>query len=172
MNENKIKMKKLVLSLLIVLFGQATVLAQKDCNLLPKPQQMEVKGGSFALNHVKLVTPVLQSDWEAFVAEAGGQVDGNATRLIEVKLVPAIEGAELNQEEAYRLTVTGKAITIEAVTETGAYWAMQTLRQLAVKKSVGSQIKNCQIVDWEKAPPILLIRSSRNLRLHIAQVLF
>ena len=148
MNENKIKMKKLVLLLLIVLLGQVTVLAQKDYNLLPKPQQMEVKGGSFALNKVKLVTPVLQSAWEAFVKEAGGQVDGRATQLIEVKLVSSIEGAELNQEEAYRLTVTGKGITVEATTETGAYWAMQTLRQLAVKKGGQSLVKNCRIVDW------------------------
>ena len=88
--KNKFVMKKYVLTLLFVLLGQVAVLAQKDCNLLPKPQQMEMKGGSFALNHVKLVTPVLQSDWVAFVTEVGGKVDGQATQRIEVKMVLSV----------------------------------------------------------------------------------
>lgn len=45
--------------LFVLLIGQVSLLAQKDYALLPKPQQMEVKGGNFLLNQVKLNTPVL-----------------------------------------------------------------------------------------------------------------
>ncbi|MBQ8889909.1 MAG: beta-N-acetylhexosaminidase [Bacteroidaceae bacterium] len=141
-------MKKRVFLLATLFLVCVSLMAQKDCMLLPKPQQVEMKGGSFFMGKVKLVADVLQSDWEAFITEAGGEVVDNSSRLIEVKLVPSVEGAKLNQEEAYRLTVSNKAIKVEATTAQGAYWAMQTLRQLSTKKSNGSIVKNCQIVDW------------------------
>ena len=68
-----------------------------------------------------------------------------AARRIEVKLVPEVPGAKLNQEEAYRLVVTPKGIQVEAVTEKGVYWALQTLRQLEEKKG---RYEACEIVDW------------------------
>ena len=141
-------MKKRVFLLATLFLVCVSLMAQKDCMLLPKPQQVEMKGGSFFMGKVKLVADVLQSDWEAFITEAGGEVVDNSSRLIEVKLVPSVEGAKLNQEEAYRLTVSNKAIKVEATTAQGAYWAMQTLRQLSTKKINGSIVKNCQIVDW------------------------
>ena len=141
-------MKKTVFLFVTLFVLCFSAMAQKDCALLPKPQEIEWKGGSFLIGKVKLVTDVLPEEWKAFITEAGGEVMDNSSRLIEVKLVPSVEGAKLNQEEAYRLTVSGKAIKIEATTEKGAYWAMQTLRQLSTKKSNGSVVKSCRIVDW------------------------
>ena len=141
-------MKKNVFLFVALFLLCFSAMAQKDYALLPKPQEIEWKGGSFFIGKVKLVTDVLPEEWKAFIAEAGGEVVDNSSRLVEVKLVPSIEGAKLNQEEAYRLTVSNKSIKIEATTEKGAYWAMQTLRQLSVKKNSGSVVKSCQIVDW------------------------
>ena len=141
-------MKKIVFLFVALFLLCFSAMAQKDYALLPKPQEIEWKGGSFFIGKVKLVTDVLPEEWNAFIAEAGGEVVDNSSRLLEVKLVPSIEGAKLNQEEAYRLTVSNKSIKIEATTEKGAYWAMQTLRQLSVKKKSGSVVKSCQIVDW------------------------
>lgn len=141
-------MKKKVFLFVALFLACVSLMAQKDCALLPKPQQVEWKGGSFFLGKIKLVSDVLLPEWEAFVAEAGGEIVDHSSRLIEVKLLPKVEGAKLNQEEAYRLTVSGKAIKVEATTEKGVYWAMQTLRQLATKKANGSVVKACQIVDW------------------------
>ena len=141
-------MKKIVFLFVALFLLCFSAMAQKDYALLPKPQEIEWKGGSFFIGKVKLVTDVLPEEWKAFIAEAGGEVVDNSSRLVEVKLVPSIEGAKLNQEEAYRLTVSNKSIKIEATTEKGAYWAMQTLRQLSVKKNSGSVVKSCQIVDW------------------------
>ena len=95
-----------------------------------------------------LSTPVLQQEWEAFIAEMGGTVSPKATAVIEVKLLPSLPEIPMNRDEAYRLNVTRKRITVEAVTEQGVYWAMQTLRQLAEKKNSKTQIQGAEIVDW------------------------
>ena len=95
-----------------------------------------------------LSTPVLQQEWEAFIAEMGGIVSPKATAVIEVKLLPSLPEIPMNRDEAYRLNVTRKRITVEAVTERGVYWAMQTLRQLAEKKNSKIQIQGAEIVDW------------------------
>lgn len=95
-----------------------------------------------------LSTPVLQQEWEAFIAEMGGTVSPKATAVIEVKLLPSLPEIPMNRDEAYRLNVTRKRITVEAVTEQGVYWAMQTLRQLAEKKNSKIQIQGAEIVDW------------------------
>ena len=102
-------MKKIVFLFVALFLLCFSAMAQKDYALLPKPQEIEWKGGSFFIGKVKLVTDVLPEEWKAFIAEAGGEVVDNSSRLLEVKLVPSIEGAKLNQEEAYRLTVSNKS---------------------------------------------------------------
>lgn len=57
-------------------------------------------------------------------------IDDKARASIEVKLVPSLEEVPLNADEAYRLVVNNGKVTVEAVTEHGVYWAMQTLAQL------------------------------------------
>ena len=135
---------KLFLWLAMMLVCVAAVAGVSD-NLLPKPQQFTPKGGSFTLGKVMLETPVLQAQWQQLIAEAGGEIAPKAARRIEVKLVPEVPGAKLNQEEAYRLVVTPKGIQVEAVTEKGVYWALQTLRQLEEKKG---RYEACEIVAW------------------------
>ena len=135
---------KLVLWLAMMLMC-FSALAQSYENMLPVPQHMQVQGGSFQLGKVKLATPVLQAEWENFIAQAGGEVSDKASRLIEIKLVSEVQGAKLNQEEAYRLKVTSKGIEVEATTQKGVYWALQTLRQLEQKKG---SYKACEIIDW------------------------
>ena len=119
-----------------------------DYHLLPEPQKYTPSNTNFVLGKIKLSTSVLQPEWEAFIFERGGVIDGKANSVIEVKLVPALDEVPLNQDEAYRLKVTGNKITIEAVTERGVYWAMQTLAQL--QKSSGKKVSfgGCDILDW------------------------
>ena len=114
-------------------------------NLLPKPQHVTVTGGSFTIGKVSLETPVLQSVWEEFIVNVGGEIVQRSSRQIVVKLLPRVEGAKMNQEEAYRLVVSKKGILVEATTEKGVYWAIQTLRQLEQRKG---RFEACEIVDW------------------------
>lgn len=131
----------------INLFTISVVWAE-DNHLLPQPQKFAPTHVSFQLEKVKLSTLVLQQEWEAFISEMGGAVSSKASAAIEVKLLPSLPDVPLNQEEAYRLNVTKKRIIVEAVTERGVFWAIQTLRQLAEKRNLKTRIQGCEIVDW------------------------
>ena len=135
---------KLVLWMVMMLVCVGAMAKVSD-KLLPMPQQITSKGGSFAMGKVMLETPVLQSHWQEFIADAGGEIVPKSSRKVEVKLVPEVQGAKMNQEEAYRLVVSAKGVLVEATTEKGVYWAMQTLRQLEEKKG---RFEACEIVDW------------------------
>ena len=141
-------MKRRFSSFIGMILVCAVTMAQTSISLLPKPQLYKDTGKNFTMGKVKLSTPVLRPEWEVFIMNAGGEIVEHSSSVIEVELVPSIEEARLNRAEAYRLSVSNKRIKIEAVTEQGVYWAMQTLRQLERKKGKRSSVAGCEIVDW------------------------
>lgn len=141
-------MKRRFSSFIGMILVCAITIAQTSISLLPKPQLYKDTGKNFIMGKVKLSTPVLRPEWEVFIMNAGGEIVEHSSSVIEVELVPSIEEARLNGDEAYRLSVSNKRIKIEAVTEQGVYWAMQTLRQLEQKKGKRSFVAGCEIVDW------------------------
>ena len=141
-------MKRRFSSFIGMILVCAVTIAQTSISLLPKPQLYKDTGKNFTMGKVKLSTPVLRPEWEVFIMNAGGEIVEHSSSVIEVELVPSIEEARLNRDEAYRLSVSNKRIKIEAVTEQGVYWAMQTLRQLERKKGKRSSVAGCEIVDW------------------------
>lgn len=141
-------MKRRFSSFIGMILVCAVTIAQTSISLLPKPQLYKDTGKNFTMGKVKLSTPVLRPEWEVFIMNAGGEIVEHSSSVIEVELIPSIEEARLNGAEAYRLSVSNKRIKIEAVTEQGVYWAMQTLRQLERKKGKRSSVAGCEIVDW------------------------
>lgn len=141
-------MKRRFSSFIGMILVCAVTIAQTSISLLPKPQLYKDTGKNFTMGKVKLSTPVLRPEWEVFIMNAGGEIVEHSSSVIEVELVPSIEEARLNGAEAYRLSVSNKRIKIEAVTEQGVYWAMQTLWQLERKKGKRSSVAGCEIVDW------------------------
>ena len=141
-------MKRRFSSFIGMILVCAVTIAQTSISLLPKPQLYKDTGKNFTMGKVKLSTPVLRPEWEVFIMNAGGEIVEHSSSVIEVELVPSIEEARLNGAEAYRLSVSNKRIKIEAGTEQGVYWAMQTLRQLERKKGKRSSVAGCEIVDW------------------------
>ena len=141
-------MKRRFSSFIGMILVCAITIAQTSISLLPKPQLYKDTGKNFTMGKVKLSTPVLRPEWEVFIMNAGGEIVEHSSSVIEVELVPSIDEARLNRDEAYRLSVSNKRIKIEAVTEQGVYWAMQTLRQLERKKGKRSSVAGCEIVDW------------------------
>ncbi len=117
-------------------------------HLLPKPQHCVFEKSGFLLGKVELQTEVLLGEWQAFVLERGGQLVTGAQRKIQVKLVPELSEVPMNSHEAYSLVVDARKIVVEAVTEQGAYWALQTLRQLCIAKGKKTFIPGCRITDW------------------------
>jgi N-acetyl-beta-hexosaminidase len=130
-----------------MMFACVAMVAQSTSDLLPLPQQVKTSGGTFVMGKVVLETPVLQSEWMDFVQNGGGEVVEKSSKKIVVKLLPEIAEAKQNQDEAYRMKVSTKGVQIEATTETGVYWALQTLRQLE-RKGKRSSFQACEIVDW------------------------
>lgn len=116
--------------------------------LLPLPQQYKETGRDFSMGKVKLFAPVLQPEWENFIRDAGGEITDRASSVIRIEMVADIPEARVNRNEAYRLAVSSKEIKVEAVTEQGVYWALQTLRQLEKRKGTRSTFAGCEIVDW------------------------
>lgn len=140
---------KLILTFFLLINLHTTFVVRAGGNhLLPPPQNMSSFPTGFILDKVKLSTPVLQQDWEAFILERGGNLTEKSSSAITVKLVSSLAGVPLNQDEAYRLKVGKREITVEAVTERGVYWAMQTLKQLAEKKHSKTRFQGCEILDW------------------------
>lgn len=125
----------------------STVLADGN-HLLPEPQQYSSLKSDFTLGKVQLSTPVLQQEWKNFILERGGVTTDNASSIIAVSLVPALDGVPVNQDEAYRLKVSAHKIQVEAVCERGVYWAMQTLAQLQSVKGKKTVFAGCEILDW------------------------
>lgn len=144
MIENKSIIRILVVVSLLLTCG----VSAKDYHLLPQPQRFVAERADFTVGKVQLSTPVLRQEWSRFIVAAGGEVAEKATATIEVRLVSALKDVPLNQDEAYTLSVTGKKITVEAVTERGVYWAMQTLAQLSTTSGKKTTIAGCRITDW------------------------
>ena len=142
------KNKLILFIYFIINLYTVSVVKAGACHLLPQPQKFTPSHTCFQVNNVRLSTPVLQQEWEAFVFEMRGTLSPKATGSIDVKLLSSLPGIPMNQEEAYRLNITKKRITVEAVTERGVYWAMQTLRQLADTRNSKTQIRGAEIIDW------------------------
>lgn len=110
-------MKRWFSSFIGMILVCAITIAQTSISLLPKPQLCKDTGKNFTMGKVKLSTPVLRPEWEVFIMNAGGEIVEHSSSVIEVELVPSIDEARLNRDEAYRLSVSNKRIKIEAVTE-------------------------------------------------------
>lgn len=141
-------MKQRFLDLFLMILVCACSWAQTSISLLPRPQRYQETRGTFTLGKVKLTTPVQSSAWESWVKEMGGVLTDQASDSIVVELVSEIPEARLNADEAYRLKVSADEIRVQAVTERGAYWALQTLRQLAQPRGKRYGVRGCKIVDW------------------------
>ena len=117
-------------------------------HLLPQPQEFVASKASFTLNKTRIVSPVLLDEWKNFITERGGVINEKAHASIEVKLLSSLANVTLNQDEAYHLTVSNNKILVEAITERGVYWAMQTLAQLQKEQGKRVIFEGCEITDW------------------------
>lgn len=136
------------LFLFLISFNTTSTVLADGNHLLPEPQQYSSLKSDFTLGKVQLSTPVLQQEWKNFILERGGVTTDNASSIIAVSLVPALDGVPVNQDEAYRLKVSAHKIQVEAVSERGVYWAMQTLAQLQNVKGKKTVFAGCEILDW------------------------
>lgn len=83
-----------------------------------------------------------------WITDYGLSVKPSCNRTFSIKRIKELPDIPINREEAYKLRVTSKAIEIEAITETGVYRAIQTLRQLTEKRGNSISVTGCEITDW------------------------
>ena len=136
------------LFLFLISFNTTSTVLADGAHLLPEPQRYSSLKSDFTLGKVRLSTPALKQEWENFILERGGVTTDNASSIIEVSFVPALYGVPVNQDEAYQLKVSAHKIQVEAVSERGVYWAMQTLAQLQNVKGKKTVFAGCEILDW------------------------
>lgn len=117
-------------------------------HLLPTPQQIEAHGGNLLLDKVSISCEFDSSPWIEFLTQANIKVVDKARKSISIKKVEQLEGVQLNENEAYRLSVGKNNIEILATTSTGAYWALQTFKQLLVEEKGKSYMERCTITDY------------------------
>ena len=94
----------------------------QNTHILPTPQQVKWEEGYFTWNE----------------------------KHIETKLVEHLE-VPRNEEQAYRLTITPKKVLMEATTETGLFYAEQSLKQLhryATVTENGEALPCMTLLDW------------------------
>lgn len=141
------KQKLILLFLICLLIPVATTAGIPP--LLPWPQTVKWNNQSFSGKEVALSAhPKTEKDSKEWLEQTGIQINPAAKKKFDVTLVEALPDVRLNQDEAYTLEVTSQGISIEAVTERGVYWALQTLHQLSNKKGKQTQITGCRITDW------------------------
>ena len=118
-------------------------------HLLPWPQQVDWNKQTFSGKEIALLakgnTEQMVTAW---LQENNIGINPTSKHKLQIKLVKELPEAKLNANEAYKLQVSSQGITIEATTEQGVYWAIQTLRQLTEKKGNRAHITGCRITDW------------------------
>lgn len=154
-------MKKLLFALFCLI---GLTLKAQNTHILPTPQQVEWQDGNFNctgtifLNYDKNDS-VLDAMLSRFNAELN-QIHPIALtwkkgikkneRCLELLLVERLEDVKENEEQAYKLQISSNFIRIEATSETGLFYGLQSLKQLYRHAIVQGkpQLACMTILDW------------------------
>ena len=143
-------------SLLACCFGASVLMtsfsASAGISIIPEPQHMEAGQGSYQLDAgtgIDAPDDARAREIVSFLHDA--VFDQTGIRLSESKhahgIVLAIDPS-VKGDEAYRLAVTSRGVIIQASTDKGLFWGVQTLRQLLPLEHASSvNIPGVQIED-------------------------
>ena len=135
--------KKVLLSAVFLLFAAAVSMPVAAQNIIPQPENISLLKGQFKLNKgTKIVTNLTGRDFKVLnqytsevlkhpLAYAKNPSQQGVFRLIckgtDQQAAQAMDSVRL---QGYELEVTPKGITIQALTPTGLFYGLQTVRQL------------------------------------------
>ena len=135
--------KKVLLSAVFLLFAAAVSMPVAAQNIIPQPENISLLKGQFKLNKgTKIVTNLTGSDFKVLnqytsevlkhpLAYAKNPTKQGVFRLIcKGTAQQAAQAMDSVRLQGYELEVTPKGITIQALTPTGLFYGLQTLRQL------------------------------------------
>lgn len=106
----------------------------QQVSIIPQPQQLEIKEGSFPLHQAKLIIP---ADAKAkkviqFFNEAVKQQTGIGLLSAKTSSYTISFGYKksIAHAEGYEISIQPENILVQAANDKGLFWAVQTLRQL------------------------------------------
>ncbi len=80
--------------------------------------------------------------WNGILKDCRGK---GAAPLVVRLAAPGADFPQEAKEQGYQLTIDEKGVCIQAATESGFFYGLQTLRQLAAQ---GKSLSHCRITDW------------------------
>lgn len=126
--------------------------------LLPKPQWVEC-GNNFAeVSSVRVEMPFGEDEWKEILESAGLKINKESSFLVKGSLETHLPSDGGNNDESYSLEITSEGINVKAISESGFYWALMTLRQILdysceiISKQLPLKIPECLIFDWPSFP--------------------
>ena len=135
--------KKVLLSAVFLLFAAAVSMPVAAQNIIPQPENISLLKGQFKLNKgTKIVTNLTGSDFKMLnqytsevlqhpLAYAKNPSQQGVFRLIcKGTAQQAAQAMDSVRLQGYELEVTPKGVTIQALTPTGLFYGLQTVRQL------------------------------------------
>jgi len=141
-------MKHSLLSILVFLISVIVLGQSQQLLLLPQPQSITWFESVSSFKTVTLLGQNNDVPIDKWLHDLDCALVEEGAIHLQLNFVDNIEEASVNPEEAYRLSIKNKLISIEAQGELGAYRAFQTMRQLIFEDNGESHIHNCEIVDW------------------------
>lgn len=139
--------KIFILSLLTVFFCSCNEAKDIPKTIIPEPVSINYKSGQFDLNAaIKVYTDLTGEEKEYilnFVKSANLNIE-TVDNAADANLKLLLVGGE--NEEGYKLKVTGKEILVEGATGKGIFYGLQSLFQL-VNASTDKTIPNVEIED-------------------------
>ncbi len=139
-------LKAKIIAVLLALVPVAAWAQQSELNLIPLPQKVQEKQGTFVIdNNVSIcgnATFEIGYLKEKIEKSSGIKIQKgeNGSKKIEINITPSAQ----TKEEGYQLDVTPDRITITASDKGGAFYGVQTLMQLMPSAIYGTK------EGWEK----------------------
>lgn len=112
--------------------------------LLPKPYQVSFGNAELVIDGSKVDFKNNLTEWIS--VPRNGAYNFKDVQF-SIQWVEKLEGIDINEDEAYLLEVGAKQIAIQALKEQGAFYALQTLLQLAEEKEGILVIPESRILD-------------------------
>lgn len=135
------------------LFGAKPLQAQSFDKLLPYPQSLIPRDGEFQITSgTRFYTNATPRDKEIFTEQlsaVGQQITSTSKQkkaAIQLLIVPDLSAGA----DSYELQVTPKSVIIKSPTARGLFYAIQTLRQLAVNEGESLVIPSVDISDYAR----------------------
>ncbi len=129
----------LLLSMGMLYFSKAVA---QNLNIIPKPNQIVVKAGSYALSSKAVVVfsgfKSKPHNLDVFAKQLISQVKPDATTATTQKLNIKLDASKITGNEAYQLSINTNGINITAGNEKGAFYALQTLAQLIINTNTNA----------------------------------